>query len=193
MKNPVTSKKDRSRDKILSSAGSLLREKGVSGTSVSEVMGGAGMTVGGFYSHFSSKQELVAEAISEALCQSRRNMAEGARDLKGEEWVTAVARSYLSRFHRDHPEAGCPLPTTLGEISREEEPVREALAREVEETVAVIAAHLEEAGAEDPRAEALALFSAMIGGLTLARALQGSPLSDATLKACRHHIKRSLP
>ena len=138
-------------------------------------MGGAGMTVGGFYSHFTSKQELVAEAISEALCQSRRRMADGAGDRKGEEWVMAVVRSYLSRFHRDHPEQGCPLPATLGEVAREEGMVREVLEREVEETIAVIAAHLEEAGAEDPRAEALALFSTMIGGLTMARALEARP------------------
>ena len=183
-------KKSRSRERILASAGSLLREKGISGTSVSEVMEGAGMTVGGFYAHFPSKQELAAAAMSETMSQSRGNLETAAEGKRGEEWLKAAARLYLSPYHRDHPEAGCPLPATLGEAAREEGAVREALAREIEETVAVIASHLEEAGAEDPEGEALAFLSAMVGGLALARALRGSPLSDDALEACRRLVER---
>jgi TetR/AcrR family transcriptional repressor of nem operon len=192
MKNAKTERKDHSREKILESAGALLREKGISGTSVAGVMEGADMTVGGFYAHFPSKRSLMAETMRETLRQSRSRMEEGADDLRGEDWIMAVARSYLSRAHRDHPEAGCPLPATLGELSREDPAVREVLVNEVGQMAGEIAAHLKEAGVEDSRDEALALFAVMVGGLTLARALKDSPLSDTMLKACRKHLERSL-
>ena len=193
MKSAKTERKDRSREKILASAGSLIRERGISGTSVAGVMDGAGMTVGGFYAHFPSKQSLVAETMRETLRQSRGRLEEGANDLRGEEWVMAVSRSYLSRAHRDHPEQGCPLPTTLGELTREEPAVRKVLADELDGMVSEIASHLAEAGVDDSRGEALATFAVMVGGLTLARALKGETLSDAMLKACRHHLERSRP
>ena len=186
-------KKDLSRERILASAGSLVRGKGISGASVAGVMEGAGMTVGGFYAHFPSKKALVEEAMRETLRQSRGNLEAGAHDLRGAEWVMAAARAYLSRAHRDHPEAGCPLPATLGEISREDPAVREVLARELNAIVSEIAVHLEEAGVENPRGEAMALMAEMVGGLTLARALKDTSLSDAVLKSCRGHIERSLP
>jgi TetR/AcrR family transcriptional repressor of nem operon len=151
-------------------------------------MEGAGMTVGGFYAHFPSKRELVAETVVETLRQSRGTLSAAAGERTGAEWLETVARAYLSRPHRDHPEAGCPLPATLGEIAREEAPVREALEGELSAIVSEIAAHLREAGVDDPRGEALAALSLMVGGLSLSRALKGTPLSDAVLKACRAHI-----
>jgi TetR/AcrR family transcriptional regulator, transcriptional repressor for nem operon len=183
-----TGRKVESRERILASAGALVREKGIAGASVSGVMEGAGMTVGGFYAHFPSKQELVTETVGAALRQSLDTLNAAAGERAGAEWLEAATRAYLSRPHRDHPEAGCPLPATLGEIAREEAPVREALERELSAIVSVIAAHLEEAGVEEPRGEALAVLAMMVGGLSLARALKGTPLSDAVLKACRGHL-----
>lgn len=192
MTNAKAERKERSRERILASAGVLLREKGISGASVAEVMEGAGMTVGGFYAHFPSKRTLVAETLRDVLRRSRSMLAASAGEKRGAEWVKAVARGYLSRQHRDDPRAGCPLPATLGEISREDAEVREALAAELGVTVEEMASRLEEAGVEDPRGEALALFSIMVGGLTLARALREDALSDRILLACRRHIERYL-
>ena len=193
MASAKSERKDRSRERILASAGSLLREKGIRGASVADVMGGAGMTVGGFYAHFPAKQSLIAEAVRETLRQSRERLAAHAGGRRGADWVRAVARSYLSRSHRDNPGSGCPLPATLGEIAREDIAVREALAGEIETAAGELASHLKETGMEGPRGEALAVLATMVGGLTLARALQGSDLSDAVLQACRRHIERSLP
>jgi TetR/AcrR family transcriptional repressor of nem operon len=192
MANVKAERKEISHERILESAGSLMRERGISGASVAGVMEGAGMTVGGFYAHFPSKQELVVEALREALRKSRKMLLEGATGRKGAEWVKAVARSYLSRSHRDDPQVGCPLPAILGEAAREDAVVREALAAEIDDTIEEISSHLEETGSGDPRGEALAALSTMVGGLTLARALAGTPLSDAVLRACRQHIERSL-
>jgi len=190
MADVKTEKKERSHKRIIASAGSLIRERGICGASVADVMGGAGMTVGGFYAHFPSKRELIVETMRDTIRKSRALLLEGATGKKGAEWVAAVAGAYLSRSHRDNPQVGCPLPAILGEVAREDMEVREALAAEIDATIEELSSHLEEAGSEDPRGEALVALSTMVGGLTLARALAGTPLSDAVLRACRQHIER---
>jgi TetR/AcrR family transcriptional repressor of nem operon len=172
------------------SAGSLLRDRGISGTSIAEVMEGAGMTVGGFYAHFPNKSTLVAEVLRDALEDSLGLMRKGAGEKRGAEWVKAAARLYLSRHHRDHPEEGCPLPAVLGELPRGGRAPREALAEGLADIAGEMASHLEEAGAQDPGEEALALLAVMAGGLSLARALKDTSLSDRVLRACRAHVER---
>ncbi len=183
-----TTKKDDTHRRILASAGSLLRSRGITGTSVAEVMSGAELTVGGFYAHFRSKEALVAETLRDALHESRSRLAAAAGGKSGADWVRAVSRTYLSRAHRDNPEPGCPLPATAGEAAQAGREVREALAGELDLLAEDMAQHLRE-----DRSEALALASTMVGGLTLARAVTGTPLSDEILAACRDHISRNLP
>ena len=190
---PKTPRKAASREKILESAGVLMRERGISGASVANVMGGAGMTVGGFYAHFPSKQSLVAETLRSTLRKSREGLESYAGQRRGADRVEAVTRSYLSRAHRDNPEAGCPLPATAGELAAADISVREVLAEELGVDVAMMESSLMEAGVEHAHGEAIAALATMVGGLTLARALKGTKLSDEVLKACRDHIKRSLP
>jgi TetR/AcrR family transcriptional repressor of nem operon len=185
-------KKVESRERILSSAGALIREKGIAGTSVSEVMGGADMTVGGFYAHFSSKDALVAETVSTSLGRSLEGLKAAAGDKRGAEWLKAATRSYLSRAHRDNPSLGCPLPATAGEIANSDVTVRQALAVQIDAIAEEITAHEAEAGSSNPRDDSLAAIATMVGGLTLARALKGTPQSDRILKACRDHIERCL-
>ncbi|RJP34068.1 MAG: TetR/AcrR family transcriptional regulator [Actinobacteria bacterium] len=192
MSSTRNERKDRSRERIIESAGSLVRGKGISGASVAGVMEGAGMTVGGFYAHFPSKQALVVEALRHTLRKSRALLAAPAGDMKGADWLRAVARSYLSRSHRDHPESGCPLPANLGEIARGSPAVRRVLAGEIGDMRDELASHLVEDGLEEADSEALAMLATMVGGLTLSRALRGSDLSDQVLQACRRHIERSL-
>jgi len=167
-----------------------MRRKGISGASVSDVMEGAGMTVGGFYAHFPSKQALMAEAMRDAIRKSWALLASTAGEAKGADWLRMVARSYLSRSHRDHPEIGCPLPANLGEISRGDPAVRKVLAGEIEGMTGELASHLKQEGLADPKGEAIAIMATMVGGLTLSRALQGNALSDEILRACRRHIER---
>jgi len=155
-------------------------------------MGGAGMTVGGFYAHFPSKDALMAETVSSSLCQSLEELKEVGGDKRGADWLEAASRSYLSRAHRDNPSSGCPLPATAGEIANAGEDVRKALADEIDAITREIASHEQEAGLAEPRGEALAALAMMFGGLTLARALKGTPQSDEVLKACRDHIARCL-
>lgn len=191
--NAKTVKKDKSRERILESAGSLIRELGISGTSVANVMEGAGMTVGGFYAHFPSKQSLVAETLRATLRESRDRLEADASGRRGADWVKMVSKIYLSRSHRDNPETGCPLPAVAGEIASADLAVREVLAEEINATAGEMESRLAEAGLDDPRSEALAILAALVGGLTLARALQGTKVSDKVLRACRAHIERCLP
>lgn len=185
-------KKETSHKKIVASAEALVKEKGINRTSVAEVMEGAGMTVGGFYAHFPSKEALVAETVSEALCGSRERFEAAAGDTLGADWLRAVARAYLSRAHRDNPQAGCPLPATAGEIANADASVRQAFSSELNQIAGLIASHETEAGVAEPRAEALAGLSTMVGGLTLSRALGNTAFSDEILLACRRHIDRCL-
>jgi TetR/AcrR family transcriptional repressor of nem operon len=192
MSNAKTIRKNRTHARILESAGNLMREKGISGASVANVMEGADMTVGGFYSHFPSKQSLVAEALRQTLRRSRSDLAAGAAGKKGKDWVRAIARSYLSRWHRDHADMGCPLPAILSEAAREDLVVRKALAREVKDMADELAARLGEPASREEEAEALAILSTMIGGLALSRAVKDTDLSDRVLLACRRQIERLL-
>jgi TetR/AcrR family transcriptional regulator, transcriptional repressor for nem operon len=184
-------RKVKSRDRILESAGTLIREQGISATSVSSVMEGAGMTVGGFYAHFPSKESMVAEALEAALRESHAPLTAGLEDKSGAEVIEAVSRRYLSRAHRDNPEHGCPIPATAAEVARAQGPARDAFAGEIDSLADQLESKYNEAGVDSSREEALAALSLMVGGLTLARSLAGTPLSDEVLKACRKHIARS--
>jgi len=150
------------------------------------------MTVGGFYAHFPSKDALVAETLQQALRESLERFGAAAEGKSGSDAVYALAQAYLSRSHRDNPSLGCPLPATAGELAAADEEVRGALAVELEAEIEELASQLLEAGVDKPRAESLALISLMVGGMTLARALSGTDLSDEVLKSCRQHVKRSL-
>jgi TetR/AcrR family transcriptional repressor of nem operon len=177
--------KQRSREAILTSASAALRERGIAASSVADVMKGAGLTVGGFYGHFDSKEQMFGEAI--------RHGAQGAWDLllrgtEGRPGVRTVVGRYLSRTHRDQRAEGCLLPTTASEVGRDGEPYRSALAGEAEKFVASLVERL----GPDRREEAIGLIALMVGGVTLARAFAGTPLSDEILKASRALAEKAL-
>lgn len=168
-------------ERILASAAKLFRTKGVAQASVADVMEGAGLTVGGFYAHFESKDALVEATLRRAMTELRPVLL---RELeRASEWrrLEVVLQRYLSRDHRDNPPGGCPLPAMVAELSGSGEAGRKALAEEFEQNVRLIA------GADTPEARQrmLGLLALMVGGVALSRALRGTPLSDELLKACR--------
>lgn len=173
--------KQRSHDAIIASAAALLRARGIDASSVGEVMRGAGLTVGGFYGHFSSKEELFVETIRSAAGLMWDGLLASAGGQSPRAKVLSVARRYMSRAHRDQPEMGCLLPSIAAEVARAGEPYRGALASEVERFAESFGALLG-SGAEAKRA-ALGLIALMYGALSLSRALAGTPLSDELLVA----------
>lgn len=171
--------------RILDAAGAMFRRNGFVGASVEQVMRAAGLTVGGFYAHFSSKQSLLIEAISRMMTKRRALWFQGLEDLRGEAFLEHFIRRYLNRTHRDLVDDGCPVPALASEVSRSEPPVRKALAEEIDATIRQVAARLDGPGA---RQRAVAAVAVCMGALTLSRATEGHPLSDELLEAARRAL-----
>jgi TetR/AcrR family transcriptional repressor of nem operon len=183
--NAKAEKKERSHNSILASAARLVREKGISGAAVAEVMKGAALTVGGFYAHFASKDELVNETLRRTAASLRERLF-ARLDAKPEaERPEVVLKRYLSTEHRDGGLPDCPFPAVVGEVGTTAPQHRTVLAEEVELLVDGLAQRLPPGGIVAPRTLAIALVALMYGGLSLSRAVKGTALSDEVLRACR--------
>lgn len=177
--------KQATHERILEAASTLFRRQGFLSTSVENVMRAAGLTVGGFYAHFGSKQALLVESLQRIMSRRRVEWLQGLEDLKGPEWMSHLVRRYVSRAHRDAEVPACPLPAVLSDVVRGEPALKQTLSRELELTVEAIAAHLPGDEKASARERALAAYALCIGTLTLAKATAGTPLSDELLSAAR--------
>lgn len=180
--------KTATRARILENAGAMFRRDGVDGVSVPGLMKEAGLTHGGFYAHFASKDALVAEVIRETLDETSKGLARVAK--ASETPVSAVIDQYVAPDHRDHPEAGCSIVALGAEASRGDEAARKSMA----DSVAGAFSRVGEAiGFEkDRQDEVIALYAGMIGAVLLARACSGDPeLSDRVLKVCSERLKQT--
>lgn len=170
--------------RIVLEASRLLRKHGIEGTTVGDVMLAAGLTHGGFYRHFESKDAMVAESATAAF----EGLAAGidARiDDKGlKEAIDAYVDVYLSPGHLQHPEGGCPMASLGIEAGRGPADVRTAFAVGAEKILERMAKASGSANA-DSRAAALRQLALMVGGVVMARAVAGSDLQDEILMACR--------
>ena len=167
------------RERILSQAAALFRRDGVDGVSVPALMKQAGLTHGGFYAHFSSKDALIAEAVVRSLHGTADHLvatAERSKD-SGADRAAAVIDEYVRPEHRDHPESGCAVAALGAETSRGD-------AVRLGETLGL---------GDDPSDEAIALYAGMIGAIVLARACRDDDvLSDRVLDVCRERLKRAM-
>src|SRR5499426_3880015 len=188
--NQKTKQKEKSREAIAVSAAALLRERGIKASSVMDVMKGAGLTVGGFYNHFDSKEELFVEALRNAASATWAPLLKSAKGASPRARALNVIRRYLSREHRDNKETGCLLPCAAPEVAREGEPYRSALEKELSKIVNSLAEMLD-AGVEG-REMAVGLIALMYGSLSLSRAVAGTRLSDEFLQAGRKLSERAL-
>ncbi len=190
MRTRRAEQKGETRALILASASKLLREKGIAGANVADVMKGAGLTVGGFYAHFESKRALVDETLRSAIRETRAKLQSGLEGKSALERVEAVLGRYLSSGHRDDPCEGCPLPAVASEIATSERTYAKTLASELPSWTD-LPPGLEPAGIS-ARGVALGLMALMVGGLTLSRALRGTPLSDEVLASSRRFGRAAL-
>jgi TetR/AcrR family transcriptional repressor of nem operon len=188
--NEKTRRKEKSHEAITDSAASLLRERGIKASSVMDVMKGAGLTVGGFYNHFGSKEELFVEALGRAAGATWDSMLKSAKGDTPRDRTLSMVRRYLSRKHRDNKETGCLLPCAAPEVAREGEPYRGALEKQLSDFAGLMAGLLE-AGPEG-REQALGLIALMYGALSLSRAMAGTPLSDEFLRAGKKLAEKAL-
>jgi TetR/AcrR family transcriptional repressor of nem operon len=177
-------------DRIVASAAKLIRRAGLTAASVPRVMGGAGLTVGGFYAHFRSKRAMDAAVLAQALREVREQWLLGLERTPGVDFVARAVKRYLSPRHRDNIDGGCVLPATLSELTRADTVTREAMADAMEQVLAILTEHAPETPGVSARERALATLALCIGGLTFARAVRGQALSDEMLRAC---VKWALP
>jgi TetR/AcrR family transcriptional repressor of nem operon len=183
--NAKAEQKEQSHERILESASRLLRERGIAGAGVAEVMKGARLTVGGFYAHFASKEVLINEVLRRTAAQTRDNLFARIEDKPAAKRVEVILKRYLSAAHRDETEKGCPLPAVVGEVGTTAPAHAEALGQQIAAMSSAIEALLPAEGRIPRRYLALGLVALMYGGLSLARALRGTPLSDEILLATR--------
>jgi len=166
---------ERNRQEILDAAEKLFRERGFDGVGVADLMKAAGFTHGGFYNHFTSKDQLAGEATAAAFARSNAALAESLGKGSAGGWK-AYIRQYLSPGHRDDPAQGCTLAALAPDAARKGPEVQARFAESIEEIVDIIAAHLGRKGNRGDRPSALReralqMLSEMIGALVLARAV----------------------
>jgi len=181
--NQKARRKQKSREAIVASATSLLRERGIKASSVMDVMKGAGLTVGGFYSHYGSKDDLFVETLRNAAASNWAQLLQCAKGDSARSRTLCVLKQYLSRKHRDNKDTGCLLPSTAPEIARQGEPYRSALEQELSQFVDSFAGVID--AGRNSREKALGLIALMYGALSLSRAVAGTRLSDQILDAGR--------
>jgi TetR/AcrR family transcriptional repressor of nem operon len=179
-------KKAATHGKILAAGARLIRKHGVKATSVAKVMDEAGLTVGGFYAHFESKEDLVAETFRHALGEAGAAILGSLpAEATGAARLRAFLRAYLSPRHRDRDRAGqgCPVAAMAGEFGKGSPALHKVFAAELEKLADERAAIFSDSRFKLDKAEMLAIMSSYIGGLTLARATRGSALSENILAA----------
>jgi TetR/AcrR family transcriptional repressor of nem operon len=170
------------RERVLDAATRLFRERGFDGISVADVMQGAGLTHGGFYGQFGSKEDLAAEACTRAFAKTHERWTRKI-DAEGAAGFAAIVRNYLSPQHRDHPGAGCTLAALGADASRRERAVQGAFAASLAATVDLVSRVMPGRLKAARRRRALATMASLVGALVLARAVDDRTLSDEILAA----------
>lgn len=175
------------RNHIITSAAKAFRTHGVRNISLPHIMKGAGLTHGGFYSHFENKDQLVMETCHFAISDTIEMLQKVADKNKNEDQspIEAVIDFYLGSLHRDQTEVGCILPALSGEISQLSEEIRQAYTRELQRFITFVTEL-----AEIDTSAGYALVSSMVGTVALARAVSDSKLSDDLLQAGRTQAKQ---
>jgi len=171
-----------SRKRILEAAATLFRERGFDGICLADIMKAAGLTHGGFYGHFGSKEDLEAQALSLALARSATDWGQ-LLDSAPARPLAALAGQYLSPYYRDNRGEGCSLAALGADTAREGERVRSAFTAGLEPPLALLSNAIPGRSKAERRRKAIATLSEMVGAMILARAVNDPALSDEILAA----------
>lgn len=178
-----TSKHDLTHERIVSTAAKALRTSGFEGVGVAEVMKAVGLTHGGFYAHFKSRDALLTEAIEAAGLQSRQTMSKHIQ-VTGKTPFRSLIETYLSVEHLTAVDEGCPLAACCAEIPRQAAGVRRAARQQVDGLVDMVRRALPKCSESD----AFIIASTLIGAIGLARALGDLPRAQKALAASRKSL-----
>jgi TetR/AcrR family transcriptional repressor of nem operon len=174
------------RKKIVEEAAKAFKRKGIEATGVAEIMAAAGLTHGGFYRHFESKEQLVAEACAssmETLVEAAKATAEG-----GDASFMKHLKAFLSAEYRDDCIGGCPLVAMGSELVRADGPTRRGASDGFMRIIDIMAKFSRAQTPQEARAEAMFTLSSMIGAVTMARILDDPKVSDQVLEAARKRL-----
>ena len=171
--------------RIVKRASVRLREKGAHGIGVADLMKDAGLTHGGFYAHFNSREALVIEAFTHALDRSTERWRKLGEETQPDKRLAKVVNSYLSPLHRDDPGRGCAIPALGAEIARESPRTRKVFADRVERMIEVLADQIQRVPRKAARKQAMSTIATMMGTLVLARIAGTGAFSDEILAAGR--------
>jgi TetR/AcrR family transcriptional regulator, transcriptional repressor for nem operon len=175
------------RERIIEAAGELFRSKGFSGIGVADIMKAAELTHGGFYGHFASKDDLIAQASRRSMQRAAQNWKKVVVESGSDAFATLLTR-YLSPRHRDDPGQGCAFAALSGDAARCGKPVREAFAEGLEPLIDILSGIVGGRTKAARRRKAIAALSELIGALILSRAVGGAGLSDEILDAGRREL-----
>ena len=174
--------------RIVRKASVRLREKGAHGVGVADLMREAGLTHGGFYAHFPSREALVIEAFAYAMDRSTAQWRKMAEETLPEKRLATMVENYLTPAHRDDPGHGCAVPALGADIARESPKTRKAFAAKLEEMIDMMADQIEGLPRKAARKQAASALATMMGTLVLARITGSGEFSDDILAAGREAV-----
>jgi TetR/AcrR family transcriptional regulator, transcriptional repressor for nem operon len=169
--------------RIVRKASVRLREKGAHGIGVADLMKEAGLTHGGFYAHFDSRDALVIEAFGYAIDRSIEHWRKLASDTAPDKRLATIIEAYLTPTHRDDPGHGCAVTSLGAEIARESPKTRRAFAAKTEQLIDLIADQIQDTPRKAARKQATSLLATMMGTLVLSRIAGSGEFSDEVLQA----------
>lgn len=187
-RRPEPSRKEATHDRIVETAARAIRRSGYNGAGVAEIMKEAGLTHGGFYAHFESREAMLAEAADRAGAETVATLERVAAAAPPEQALQAIIRTYLSKAHFEAVETGCAVAALGSEMPRQAAKVRRAATRRIKEMIDLVGRHSPGWGRAGAHERALATVSTVVGALVLARAVDDSNLSTALREAALNHL-----
>jgi TetR/AcrR family transcriptional repressor of nem operon len=182
--------KTETHDRIVKNASVRLRERGAASLGVAELMKEAGLTHGGFYAHFASRDALIGEAFVHAMEQAAKRWRKRADEAPEGKELAAVVSGYLTAAHRDDIGNGCALPALGAEVSRATPKTRKAVAAKLDDMIDVIAGQMPGPTDKDARRDAIGSLATMMGALLMARMAGTGDFSEEILDAGRYAAQR---
>ncbi|MVT66811.1 TetR family transcriptional regulator [Bradyrhizobium pachyrhizi] len=174
--------------RIVKKAATRLRERGAHGIGVADLMKDAGLTHGGFYAHFDSREALVIEAFSYAMDRAIERWRKVAADTPPEKRLSTIIDGYLSAVHRDDPGQGCAIPALGAEIARESPKTRKAFALKLDQMIDMMADQILDVPRKAARKQATATLATMMGTIVMSRIAGSGEMSDEILSAGREAV-----
>jgi TetR/AcrR family transcriptional repressor of nem operon len=187
-----TEHKERTRQRVLREAAVAIRSVGPDRIGVAGLMAKAGLTHGGFYAHFKSKDELIAQAVAQMFDDSYERFRVRTQGLDPATGLGNFIDSYLSVRHRDNPDRGCPMPSLSGELARMPSAARQQFTAGAERLVETIAQVIKQLGRAQPEQLAESVLAELVGAVAVSRAISDRSRSESILENSRRAIRARL-